>query len=196
MLTEVNRDDDFVRSMRTNFHGPMNVTRSILPRLRQKGSGTLLYVSSQSAWHADPSAAAYCSSKAALEGAVECLAKELQLFAPGVKVLLAEPGYFNTQAFSNIDHVDARVPDLSPFNAGVRQFEAGLVGTAPGDSAKCVARMIDLVRGTGVAAGKAVPLRVPLGTDGWTRIKAKCEETLQVCNEWESVARSTDRESA
>jgi hypothetical protein len=37
---------------------------------------------------------------------------------------------------------------------------------------------------------------VPLGTDGWTRIKTKCEETLQVCNEWESVARSTDRESA
>jgi NAD(P)-dependent dehydrogenase (short-subunit alcohol dehydrogenase family) len=36
--------------------------------LREKGNATLLYVSSQAAWHGDPSAAAYCASKAALEG--------------------------------------------------------------------------------------------------------------------------------
>jgi hypothetical protein len=52
--------------------------------------------------------------------------------------------------------------------------------------------MIELAKGTGVAAGKAVPLRVPLGTDGWTRIKDKCEETLKICQEWEEVAKSTD----
>lgn len=54
--------------MKTNFHGPMNITRAILPKLRAKGNGTLLYISSQAAWHGDPSAAAYCSSKFALEG--------------------------------------------------------------------------------------------------------------------------------
>lgn len=63
-----NRDQDLVKSMRTNFHGPLNITRSILPMLREKGNATLLYVSSQAAWHGDPSAAAYCASKAALEG--------------------------------------------------------------------------------------------------------------------------------
>ena len=66
----INRDQDLVKSMRTNFHGPLNVTRSVLPMLREKGDATLLYVSSQAAWHADPSAAAYCASKAALEGKV------------------------------------------------------------------------------------------------------------------------------
>lgn len=120
------------------------------------------------------------------------MAKELQILAPSIKVLLAEPGYFNTKAFSNIDHVEARVPEYSQFNAGVRQYEAGLVGNEPGDSAKCVACMIDLVKGTGLVAGRAVPLRVPLGSDGWTRIKAKCEETLQICEDWENMARSTD----
>lgn len=54
--------------------------------------------------------------------------------------------------------------------------------------------MIELVKGTGVAAGRTVPLRVPLGTDGWTRIKEKCEETLKICDEWEEVAKSTDVE--
>jgi hypothetical protein len=52
--------------------------------------------------------------------------------------------------------------------------------------------MIELVKGTGMAAGKQIPLRVPLGTDGWERIKAKCEETITICEEWEEVAKSTD----
>jgi short-subunit dehydrogenase involved in D-alanine esterification of teichoic acids len=46
----------------------MNITRAVLPHLRKRGSGTLLYVSSQAAWHADPGASGYCSSKFALEG--------------------------------------------------------------------------------------------------------------------------------
>lgn len=51
-------------------------------------------------------------------GAVECLAKELAIFAPGLKVLLVEPGYFRTRAFSNINHVAPRVDVYSEFNAG------------------------------------------------------------------------------
>jgi NAD(P)-dependent dehydrogenase (short-subunit alcohol dehydrogenase family) len=125
-------------------------------------------------------------------GAVECLAKELALFAPGVKVLIVEPGYFRTKVFSNIKHVEPRLPVYAQFNAGVRQYEASIIGNEPGDADKAVTRMIELVKGTGMAAGKQIPLRVPLGSDGWERIKAKCEETLAICGEWEDVAKSTD----
>ncbi|KAI1436711.1 hypothetical protein GGR50DRAFT_649197 [Xylaria sp. CBS 124048] len=179
-------------TMRTNFFGPMNITRSLLPKLRAKGKATLLFLSSQAGWHADPGASGYCASKFALEGAVECLSQELALFAPGVKVLLVEPGYFRTRAFGNINHVPPRVPEYAGFNAAVRQVEAGIVGNEPGDAEKGVAIMIDLVRGTGVAAGREIPLRVPLGTDGWGRIRAKCEEMMKICDEWEEVAKSTD----
>lgn len=129
-----------------------------------------------------------------LIGAVECLAKELAIFAPGIKVLLIEPGYFRTQAFSNINHVAPRIDDCAQFNAGVQAYEQGLVGNEPGDAKKAVERVIELVKGTGMAAGMAIPLRVPLGTDGWTRIKAKCQETVQICDDWEEVAKSTDIE--
>lgn len=54
--------------MKTNFYGPMNITRSLLPKMRAKGQGTLFYMSSQSGWHADPGASGYCASKFALEG--------------------------------------------------------------------------------------------------------------------------------
>lgn len=125
-------------------------------------------------------------------GAVECLAKELAIFAPGLKVLIAEPGYFRTQAFSNINHVPPRVPYYADFNTAVRQVEAGTVGNEPGDPDKAVSIMIDLVKGTGVAAGKQVPLRIPLGSDGWSRVREKCETTLKICDDWEEVAKSTD----
>lgn len=125
-------------------------------------------------------------------GAVECLSQELAIFAPGIKVLIAEPGYFRTRAFSNINHVPPRVSDYAGFNAAVRDVEAGIVGNEPGDSEKGVAVMIDLVKGTGVAAGKNIPLRIPVGSDGWGRIRAKCEDMIKICDDWEQVAKSTD----
>ncbi|KAM0239562.1 hypothetical protein ACHAP5_008207 [Fusarium lateritium] len=184
--------EDMEKSFQVNFHGPINITRAVLPHLRKKGSGTLLYVSSQAAWHADPSASGYCSSKFALEGSVECLAKELAIFAPGLKVLMVEPGYCRTPVFNKIQHVEARVPEYALFNEAVRQAEATLTANSPGDPEKAVARMIELVKGTGFAEGKKVPLRVPLGSDSWSRMKAKCEETLDMCSEWEELARSVD----
>lgn len=116
----------------------------------------------------------------------------MAIFSPGVKVLIVDPGYFRTKVFSNISHVEPRNPDYAQFNAGVRQFEASLVGKEHGDADKAVTRMIELVKGTGMAAGKQIPLRVPLGSDGWERVKTKCEETIKICEDWEEVAKSTD----
>lgn len=198
------------KSFKVNFHGPMNITRAVLPYLRKKGSGTLLFVGSQAGWHADPSASGYCASKFALEGklrpffhivcpklltgsgAVECLSKELAIFAPGLRVLIVEPGYCRTPVFNKIQHVEARVPEYAQFNEAVRQAEATLTENSPGDPEKAVARMIELVKGTGFAEGKTLPLRVPLGSDSWWRVKSKCEETLKICREWEELAKSVD----
>ncbi|KAI1258796.1 NAD(P)-binding protein [Xylariaceae sp. FL1019] len=185
-------EEEMEHAFRTNFYGPLNITKAVLPRLRAKGKGTLFYMSSQAGQHADPGAAGYCASKFALEGAVECLSKELAIFAPGIKVLIVEPGYFNTRAFANIKHVPARAPDYAEFNANVRDVEASIVGNEPGDASKAVDIMIDLVNGTGVAADKTAPFRVPLGTDGWQRVRDKGVSLVNVCDEWETVAKSTD----
>ncbi|KAI1771451.1 NAD(P)-binding protein [Hypoxylon cercidicola] len=181
-------------AMRTNFFGPFHVTQAVLPRMRAKGKGTLCYISSQAGWHGDASATGYCSTKFALEGMVECLSKELAFMAPGIEVLLVEPGYFSTRAFHNVSftHRVKDTPDYAQFHAGARAHVDSVIDNEPGDSAKAVDRMIELVKGTGMAAGKTVPLRVPLGSDGWGKVKDKCEETLKICEEWEEVARSTD----
>ncbi|KAK8078607.1 hypothetical protein PG996_004777 [Apiospora saccharicola] len=177
---------------KTNFHGPLNITRALLPKIRARGTGTLLYMSSQAGWHAQPTATGYCATKHALEAAVECMSQELATFAPGIRVHLIEPGYFRTPAFGNINYVPPRNQEFAEYNAAVRAGIESQLGKEPGDPDKAVSIMIDLVNGTGVAAGKEVPLRVPLGSDGWGRIKAKCEKMLEICQDWEEVAKSTD----
>jgi short-subunit dehydrogenase len=67
-------------SFKVNFHGPLNITRAFLPRLREKNKGTLLFVSSQAAWHADPSAGSYCAAKFALSGT--CVSYSIFVFSP------------------------------------------------------------------------------------------------------------------
>ncbi len=113
--------------------------------------------------------------------------------APGIKVFLPEPGYFGTQVFSNINHVPTRMETYAQFNAGVRAFEAGLVGNEPGDPVKGVRLMIELIKGTGVAEGREVPLRMPIGSDSFAPIKQKCEDTLKLIEEWGHIGKLSDR---
>lgn len=46
----VNRQKDLEDVFKTNFHGPLNITRALLPNLRAKGTGTLLFMGSQAGW--------------------------------------------------------------------------------------------------------------------------------------------------
>jgi hypothetical protein len=62
----------------------------------------------------------------------------------------------------------------------------------PGDPKKLVEITLDLVRGEGVAKGKNIPMRLPLGIDCYDDVKEKCEETLKLLEEWREVIRSTD----
>lgn len=41
---------DMEAVFKTNFHGPLNITRAILPKLRARGTGTLLFMGSQAGW--------------------------------------------------------------------------------------------------------------------------------------------------
>lgn len=112
--------------------------------------------------------------------------------SPGLKVILVEPGFFRTKVFVNVQPVKARLPEYTQLNEMTKQLQASFITTSPGDTKKGVAAMIDLVKGTGLAAGKKIPVRVPLGTDSWLAIKRECEDTLAILKDWEEFARSTD----
>ncbi|KAK1731795.1 hypothetical protein CaCOL14_008984 [Colletotrichum acutatum] len=200
-LVEELTQEEMEASFRTNFHGPLNITRAFLPMMRERGTGTLVYISSQAAWHVEVSAGAYSASKFALEGAVETLSKELSILATNLKVIIIEPGFFRTKVFNKISNVPARIPEFAEINAAIRAGAEALPGTEPGDPEKAVARIAELVRGDGMVmdvdgvgrgGSREVPLRVALGSDGWERIRDKCVGVLEGLRAWEDVARSTD----
>lgn len=81
--------------METNFFGVLRVCRAVLPMMRKQGSGYIINISSLAGVLGLPFSGLYSASKFALEGMTESLRLELRPF--GVRVVLIEPGDFNTQ---------------------------------------------------------------------------------------------------
>ncbi|KAI0180362.1 NAD(P)-binding protein [Hypoxylon sp. FL1284] len=181
-------------SFDTMVHGPINLTRAALPYFRERGSGWLLYMNSQSGLVGEPASTAYCASKFAIEGAVESLSKELAWLAPGIKPLIIESGIHGTEVMANLKHVTPRVPFWGPLNEATRVRALGNYQDPAGDAADMISKVIQIVKGTGIAAGREIPLRIPFGSDCVSELLAKTEQLQKIYKEWESVAASTDME--
>ena len=95
-------EENIHEQMETNFFGVQNVTRAVLPNMRQQRNGKIINISSVAGLYALPSFGAYNASKWALEGYSESLYYELKPF--GIDVCLVEPGTYNTKIF----HENAR----------------------------------------------------------------------------------------
>ena len=65
-------------------------------------------------------------------------------------------------------------------------------GNELGDPKKATERMVDVLKSEGMAAGRSMPPRMPLGSDALAAVRAKCEATLKICDEWEGLISSTD----
>lgn len=76
--------------MRVNFFSPVRLTLRLLPRLLERGSGTIANVASVGGRLGIAEEGAYCASKFALSGWTEAMA--IDLHGTGIKVLLIQPG--------------------------------------------------------------------------------------------------------
>src|SRR5688572_28063473 len=70
---EVISHEQFRAQMETNFFGPLNVTRAILPVMRAQHSGQVITISSSAGLVGSEFTGAYAASKFALEGWMESL---------------------------------------------------------------------------------------------------------------------------
>ena len=91
----VDSADPEMRSiMETNFWGPVNCARAVLPTMIAKGGGQILNILSQSGRIGVPCHAFYSASKFALAGFSESLRQELR--PSGVRVTMVFPGFVET----------------------------------------------------------------------------------------------------
>jgi len=83
-----------------NFIGPMELTRLVLPHMREQRYGRIINVSSVGGMTAMPTMSIYSASKFALEGASESLWYEMRPF--NVRVSLVRPGFINSDGFRKV----------------------------------------------------------------------------------------------
>jgi NAD(P)-dependent dehydrogenase (short-subunit alcohol dehydrogenase family) len=86
--------EDVRAIMETNYFGALRSIRQVLPRMRERGSGCIVNVSSVAGKIACSPLGAYAASKFALEALSESLAGEMKPF--GVRVAIVEPGIVET----------------------------------------------------------------------------------------------------
>ena len=152
--------DDVIRQVfETNTFGVMAATRAVVPHMRERGSGTIVNVTSSVGIAPMPLVAVYTASKHAIEGFSESLAYELGTF--GVRVRIVEPGLAPSTSFAA--NSDGRTNDLMPaayaayadrYLGSMRNYP--MAYTTEGDVAEAV---------YAAATDDGVRLRYPAGAD-------------------------------
>src|SRR5215469_15333266 len=82
----------------TNFFGAVALSKAVIPVMRGQKSGHIIQVASIAGRVGNPLLSAYCSSKFALEGWSESL--RMELHSLGIRVVLVEPGSFDTDIWT------------------------------------------------------------------------------------------------
>jgi short-subunit dehydrogenase len=131
---------------------------AVLPQMRERGSGTIVNVTSLAGLVTGPLGGAYSATKHALEAISEALHYEVGHF--GVRVAVVEPGYFETEFQGKEPRFGLDAP---PYDELDRQWQAAfgkLQGGEAPSGAEPVAQVIaDAVEGT------EQKLRWPVGAD-------------------------------
>ncbi|HYN33198.1 MAG TPA: SDR family oxidoreductase [Ilumatobacteraceae bacterium] len=92
----------YLSVMNVNLCGAVRCLQAVLPQMRERGSGTIVNISSVAGRIAALAQSPYVASKWAFEGLSEGLAQELAPF--GIRVVIIEPGVTKSAIFAkNID---------------------------------------------------------------------------------------------
>lgn len=110
---EAQSDDQIRRQFETNVFGVMNVTRAVLPHMRERRQGRIVNVGSAAGRLTLPLYSMYCATKWALEGFSEALWLELRQH--NIKVKIIEPGMIKTDFFERSREVAAK-PGLTAYD--------------------------------------------------------------------------------
>jgi NADP-dependent 3-hydroxy acid dehydrogenase YdfG len=167
-----------------NFFGVLELTREVLPTMREQKSGHILNLTSIGGLASVGGFALYCATKFAVEGFSEALRDEVKPL--GIKVTIIEPGAFRTE-FAGASNVRPaqQIGDYKPVIEPIQQYLYGNDGKQPGDPRKAAEAMIEAVESDNP------PLRLMLGADAYGLWEKKLSEMQAEFADWRKIGEST-----
>ena len=164
----------FRAQMETNFFGPLNVTRAVLPVMRRQRSGHVITITSAAGIIGQEFCSAYAASKFALEGWMESLQYDVAPF--GIDTTVVEPGFFRTELL--VEGASSIWPELSIEDYTERTTSTiaawkSMNGQQGGDPAKLGAALVT------IAALATPPLRFVAGADVLAGVEQKAHLLLE-----------------
>jgi NADP-dependent 3-hydroxy acid dehydrogenase YdfG len=150
-------DQEIDRMIATNLIGSIQLIRAVIPHMREQSGGRIIQLSSYGGQVAFPGNSMYHATKWGIEGFVESVAQEVNLFNIGMT--LVEPGGARTE----FRYGSAKVANLlpiyndTPAHAFLKMLNPEN-GLAPGDPVRMAARIIESVD------IEPAPLRMVLGS--------------------------------
>lgn len=182
---EEGEDEAVNRLFATNFFGPVDLIKAVLPDMRAQRRGAIVNVSSVAALETAPGSGYYGATKCALEGMSSGLLKEVGPL--GIKVMVVEPGAFRTDfAGRSLTQAEHAIADYAE-TAGQRRIEHDDThGTQPGDPDKGAELILDAV------SSENTPFRLLLGSDAAAMASRVYAARMAENNTWRVRSCGTD----
>jgi NAD(P)-dependent dehydrogenase (short-subunit alcohol dehydrogenase family) len=133
------------RQLATTLTGPMNVTRAVLPVMRNQRSGNVVTISSSAGLAGFEYGTAYAASKFGVDGWMESLASEVKPF--GIHTTIVNPGFFRTELLTkeSTNYATPSIKDYAERNAAQRAWWESQNGKQSGDPAKLAQALLTIV---------------------------------------------------
>lgn len=178
-------DEQIQQQINTNITGSIQVIRAALPHLRKQGHGRIMQLSSAGGQTTYPNFGYYHTTKWAIEGFCDTIAKELAPLNIGVTIV--EPGAHHTSFGS------AMV--TAPVMAAYDQTPAGEVRRAIAAGTFPIKNDVDTTVQAIINSAEATPapLRLALGGDAYRDVRAALVARLEALDAQKELALASEK---
>ena len=176
------------RQLAAGLIGPMNVTRAVLPVMRQQRSGHIISISSGAGLMGFEFNSAYCAAKFGLEGWMEALQPEVAPF--GINTTIVNPGFFRTELLTqeSTTYAEPSIADYAERHAARRAWYEAQNRQQSGDPAKLAQALLM------IAGQEPPPRRFIAGADAIAVAEQKVSDLQEQINAYRDLSTSLARD--
>jgi NAD(P)-dependent dehydrogenase (short-subunit alcohol dehydrogenase family) len=176
------------RQLATSLVGPMNVTRAVLPVMREQRSGHVVTISSSAGFAGFEYGTGYAASKFGVDGWMESLTPEVEPF--GIQTTIVNPGFFRTELLTkeSTNYAAPSIEDYAERNAAQREFWESQNGQQIGDPTKLAQALLT------IADEEQPPRRFIAGADAIAQAEQKVAQFQEEIDAFRELSTSLARD--